>query len=102
MEPPKKERRSYHAYPAHAPFGGYKQSGFGRETHKMMLNHYRQTKNMLVSYDKSKLGETPRTRRPRYTHLPPHPVSPPPLHPQASFRHRLLAPAPAAARHGKR
>jgi aldehyde dehydrogenase len=46
----------YHAYPAHAPFGGYKQSGFGRETHKMMLNHYRQTKNMLISYDKSKLG----------------------------------------------
>jgi aldehyde dehydrogenase len=46
----------YHAYPAHAPFGGYKQSGFGRETHKMMLNHYRQTKNMLISYDKNKLG----------------------------------------------
>jgi aldehyde dehydrogenase len=46
----------YHAYPAHAPFGGYKKSGFGRETHKMMLNHYRQTKNMLVSYDKNKLG----------------------------------------------
>jgi len=46
----------YHAYPAHAPFGGYKQSGFGRETHKMMLNHYRQTKNMLVSMDKNKLG----------------------------------------------
>jgi len=46
----------YHAYPAHAPFGGYKQSGFGRETHKMMLSHYRQTKNMLISYDKSKLG----------------------------------------------
>ena len=46
----------YHAYPAHAPFGGYKQSGFGRETHKMMLNHYRQTKNMLVSLDKNKLG----------------------------------------------
>jgi aldehyde dehydrogenase len=46
----------YHAYPAHAPFGGYKQSGFGRETHKMMLNHYRQTKNMLISLDKSKLG----------------------------------------------
>lgn len=46
----------YHAYPAHAPFGGYKHSGFGRETHKMMLNHYRQTKNMLISYDKSKLG----------------------------------------------
>lgn len=39
----------YHAYPAHAPFGGYKKSGFGRETHKMMLNHYRQTKNMLIS-----------------------------------------------------
>jgi aldehyde dehydrogenase len=46
----------YHAYPAHAPFGGYKKSGFGRETHKMMLAHYRQTKNMLVSYSKSKLG----------------------------------------------
>jgi aldehyde dehydrogenase len=46
----------YHAYPAHAPFGGYKKSGFGRETHKMMLSHYRQTKNMLVSYDKNKLG----------------------------------------------
>lgn len=46
----------YHAYPAHAPFGGYKKSGFGRETHKMMLNHYRQTKNMLISYDKEKLG----------------------------------------------
>ena len=47
---------SDHAYPAHAPFGGYKQSGFGRETHKMMLNHYRQTKNMLISLDKNKLG----------------------------------------------
>jgi aldehyde dehydrogenase len=47
---------SYHAYPAHAPFGGYKKSGFGRETHKMMLSHYRQTKNMLISYDKNKLG----------------------------------------------
>lgn len=46
----------YHAYPAHAPFGGYKKSGIGRETHKMMLNHYRQTKNMLISYDKNKLG----------------------------------------------
>lgn len=46
----------YHAYPAHAPFGGYKRSGFGRETHKMMLNHYRQTKNILASYDKNKLG----------------------------------------------
>jgi len=46
----------YHAYPAHAPFGGYKKSGFGRETHKMMLDHYRQTKNMLISYDKNKLG----------------------------------------------
>ncbi len=46
----------YHAYPAHAPFGGYKKSGFGRETHKMMLSHYRQTKNMLISYSKSKLG----------------------------------------------
>ena len=46
----------YHAYPAHAPFGGYKKSGFGRETHKMMLGHYRQTKNMLISYNKEKLG----------------------------------------------
>lgn len=46
----------YHAYPAHAPFGGYKKSGFGRETHKMMLNHYRHNKNMLISYSKSKLG----------------------------------------------
>jgi aldehyde dehydrogenase len=47
---------SYHAYPAGAPFGGYKQSGIGRENHKMMLAHYRQTKNMLISYSKSKLG----------------------------------------------
>ena len=46
----------YHAYPAHAPFGGYKKSGFGRENHKMMLDHYRNTKNMLISYDKNKLG----------------------------------------------
>ncbi|GLB49807.1 aldehyde dehydrogenase family protein [Neptunitalea lumnitzerae] len=47
---------NYHSYPAHAPFGGYKKSGYGRETHKMMLDHYRQTKNMLISYDKNKLG----------------------------------------------
>ena len=40
----------YHLYPAHAAFGGYKQSGIGRETHKMMLDHYQQTKNLLVSY----------------------------------------------------
>jgi aldehyde dehydrogenase len=46
----------YHAYPAHAAFGGYKQSGVGRETHKMMLDHYQQTKNMLVSYSPQKLG----------------------------------------------
>ncbi|CAI8217602.1 MAG: aldehyde dehydrogenase [Flavobacteriaceae bacterium] len=46
----------YHAYPAHAPFGGYKKSGFGRETHLMMMDHYRQNKNMLISYDKNKLG----------------------------------------------
>jgi aldehyde dehydrogenase len=46
----------YHAYPAHAPFGGYKKSGFGRENHKMMLDHYRRTKNMLISYSKNKLG----------------------------------------------
>ncbi len=46
----------FHAYPAHAPFGGYRKSGFGRENHQMMLNHYRQNKNMLISYDKNKLG----------------------------------------------
>ncbi|WP_440029333.1 aldehyde dehydrogenase [Chromobacterium amazonense] len=46
----------YHAYPAHAAFGGYKQSGIGRETHKMMLEHYQQTKNLLVSYGEDKLG----------------------------------------------
>ena len=46
----------YHAYPAHAAFGGYKMSGIGRETHKMMLSHYQQTKNLLVSYDENKLG----------------------------------------------
>ncbi len=46
----------YHAYPAHAAFGGYKQSGIGRETHKMMLDHYRQTKNLLVSYSPNALG----------------------------------------------
>jgi len=46
----------YHLYPAHAPFGGYKKSGIGRETHKMMLDHYRQTKNMLISHDKNALG----------------------------------------------
>ncbi|MEU8543890.1 aldehyde dehydrogenase family protein [Streptomyces sp. NPDC048717] len=46
----------YHAYPAHAAFGGYKQSGVGRETHKMMLEHYQQTKNLLVSYSPKKLG----------------------------------------------
>jgi aldehyde dehydrogenase len=46
----------YHNYPAHAPFGGYKKSGFGRENHKMMLDHYRQTKNMLISYDKKAMG----------------------------------------------
>jgi aldehyde dehydrogenase len=47
---------NYHAYPAHAAFGGYKQSGIGRETHKMMLDHYQQTKNMLVSYSPRPLG----------------------------------------------
>jgi aldehyde dehydrogenase len=46
----------YHAYPAHAAFGGYKSSGIGRETHKMMLDHYQQTKNLLVSYSPKKLG----------------------------------------------
>jgi aldehyde dehydrogenase len=46
----------YHAYPAHAAFGGYKESGIGRETHKVMLDHYQQTKNLLVSYSEHKLG----------------------------------------------
>lgn len=46
----------YHAYPAHAAFGGYKQSGIGRENHKMMLNHYQQTKNLMVSYSPNALG----------------------------------------------
>ncbi|MBG6084609.1 aldehyde dehydrogenase [Zhihengliuella flava] len=47
---------NYHSYPAHAAFGGYKSSGIGRETHLMMLEHYQQTKNLLVSYAESKLG----------------------------------------------
>jgi len=46
----------YHAYPAHAAFGGYKQSGFGRETHKLILDHYQQTKNLLVSYSTEAQG----------------------------------------------
>jgi aldehyde dehydrogenase len=46
----------YHQYPAHAAFGGYKQSGIGRENHRMMLDHYQQTKNLLVSYAPTKLG----------------------------------------------
>ncbi len=46
----------YHLYPAHAAFGGYKQSGIGRENHKMMLDHYQQTKNLLVSYSPNALG----------------------------------------------
>lgn len=46
----------YHLYPAHAAFGGYKKSGIGRETHRMMLDHYQQTKNLLVSYSEKPLG----------------------------------------------
>lgn len=46
----------YHAYPAHAAFGGYKKSGIGRETHKVALEHYQQTKNLLVSYSDNPLG----------------------------------------------
>ena len=46
----------YHLYPAHAAFGGYKQSGIGRENHKMMLSQYQQTKNLLVSYDPKPMG----------------------------------------------
>jgi aldehyde dehydrogenase len=47
---------NYHSYPAHAAFGGYKQSGIGRENHRMMLDHYQQTKNLLVSYSDNALG----------------------------------------------
>ncbi|MEV6239025.1 aldehyde dehydrogenase [Lentzea sp. NPDC051838] len=47
---------NYHAYPAHAAFGGYKQSGIGRENHRVMLDHYQQTKNLLVSYSQNALG----------------------------------------------
>ncbi|GAA3707360.1 aldehyde dehydrogenase family protein [Zhihengliuella alba] len=47
---------NYHSYPAHSAFGGYKSSGIGRETHLMMLEHYQQTKNLLVSYNHNKLG----------------------------------------------
>ena len=46
----------YHAYPAHAAFGGYKKSGIGRENHAMMLDHYQQTKNLLVSYAPNAMG----------------------------------------------
>jgi aldehyde dehydrogenase len=46
----------YHQYPAPAAFGRHKQSGFGRETHKMILDHYQQTKNLLVSYSPKALG----------------------------------------------
>ena len=46
----------YHVYPAHAAFGGYKQSGFGRESHKMMLDHYQQTKNVITSTDPKAMG----------------------------------------------
>ena len=46
----------YHLYPAHAAFGGYKQSGFGRETHKIIMEHYQQTKNLLVSYSPKAMG----------------------------------------------
>ena len=52
----------YHAYPAHAAFGGYKQSGIGRENHKMMLDHYQQTKNLLVSYSRTRSASSERNR----------------------------------------
>ena len=54
----------YHDYPAHAAFGGYKQSGIGRETHLMMLEHYQQTKNVLVSYDDRTPSASSRPNRP--------------------------------------
>lgn len=46
----------YHNYPAHSAFGGYKQSGLGRENHLMMLEHYQETKNVLVSYAENPVG----------------------------------------------
>jgi aldehyde dehydrogenase len=46
----------YHAYPAHAAFGGYKQSGVGRENHNIMLGPYQQTNNLLVTYNPNKVG----------------------------------------------
>ena len=55
----------YHLYPAHAAFGGYKKSGIGRETHKMMLDHYQQTKNVLVSYSPKAMGFLVETITPR-------------------------------------
>ena len=62
----------YHLYPAHAAFGGYKTSGVGRENHKMMLDHYTQTKNLLVSYDPKRARASSRPRdehaRPRHRH----------------------------------
>ena len=51
----------YHLYPAHAAFGGYKQSGIGRENHQMMLDHYQQTKNLLVSYARRPWASSDRT-----------------------------------------
>jgi hypothetical protein len=55
----------YHAYPAHAAFGGYKESGIGRETHKAMLDHYQQTKNLLVSYGHQRVASRPAAGRHR-------------------------------------
>jgi aldehyde dehydrogenase len=60
----------YHHYPAHAAFGGYKQSGIGRENHLMMLSHYQQTKNLLVSYDEKPMGFFLSPQRPRHAPLP--------------------------------
>lgn len=57
----------YHLYPAHAAFGGYKKSGIGRETHKMMLEHYQQTKNLLVSYDVNPPGFSNRLSSSEYS-----------------------------------
>lgn len=51
---------NYHTYPAHAPFGGYKNSGIGRETHKMMLQSYRQNKNVIISYSEEETGFFPK------------------------------------------
>ena len=81
----------YHLYPAHAAFGGYKKSGVGRETHKMILDHYQQTKNLLVSYSPKKLGFSTRCGRPLVA------SQPAPIPRRWARRHLRSAPCPRTA-----